>query len=101
MSIFQLGTAYYLGTGVDRATTKGIELIKDAALKGQSAAALFHVDVYSTGDNEHPVDLKQAADWYELGTKNGEPRAEYEFAKALLNGAGVEKNQARAIELFE
>ncbi|WP_310618869.1 tetratricopeptide repeat protein [Flexibacterium corallicola] len=83
---FQRG--WYL-TALDRAT-KAVEA-------GQTKSATLIGVLYETGRGV-PQDLKTAAHWYELATKNDDPQAALRLGLLYLSGSGVAQDKKKAAD---
>lgn len=57
-------------------------------------------EIYSQGLGV-PVDVDEAARWFEAAAKGGDRAAQFEFAMLLLAGTGVARDEQRALELLK
>ncbi len=85
-------TGQYVDESADDAFETWLLLAVDGDAEAQFILGLLH----SEGRNV-PVDLKQAAYWYQKAAGQGHTGAQYNLAHLLLNGQGVPKDPAQAL----
>ncbi len=95
---YNIGVMYDEGTGVERDVAKVIEWWSHAADQGHLMAqhnlALLFIERGGDGD------FDEAAFWLKRAAANGFVRSQYSLAKLYATGLGVEKDDARALDLF-
>ncbi|RGB38822.1 hypothetical protein C1646_755227 [Rhizophagus diaphanus] len=100
-SQLQIGNCYFEGIGTEINNTKGIEIIKELAEKGESCCSQNYLgELYELGRDIVNKDLKQAIYWYCKATENECMIAEYNLGKCYENGNGVEKDERKAFEYY-
>ncbi|GBC52664.1 kinase-like domain-containing protein [Rhizophagus irregularis DAOM 181602=DAOM 197198] len=100
-SQLQIGNCYFEGIGTEINKTKGIEIIKELAEKGESCSSQNYLgELYELGRSINK-DLKQASYWYCKATENECTIAEYNLGKCYENGNGVEKDERKAFEYYK
>ncbi|CAB5195302.1 unnamed protein product [Rhizophagus irregularis] len=101
-SQFQIGKCYYKGIGTEINKTKGIEIIKGLAEKGESCCPQNYLgELYELGSDIVNKDLKQAIYWYCKATENDCLIAAYNLGRCYENGNGVEKDERKAFEYYK
>lgn len=82
--------------GFDKDEGKGLELMKQAALKGdrQSAVQVGKIIYQGQGVEANPA---EAFTWYKKAAEQGDPEAQYIVALMYYTGEGVEKNFEQAV----
>jgi localization factor PodJL len=73
--------------------------LRSAAIAGDAAAA-YSVAVRFAEGRGVPVDLEQAAHWYERAASKGLAPAQFRYASLLEKGLGVKKDLAQARRLY-
>ena len=73
--------------------------LREAALSGDAGAA-YEMAVRFAEGRGVPLDLKQAAIWYERAASKGLALAEFRYASMLEKGLGVKKDLGRASRLY-
>ena len=73
--------------------------LRNAAMAGDPAAA-FEIAVRFAEGRGVPVDLEEAARWYERAANRGLAPAQFRYASLLEKGQGVRKNLAQARRLY-
>lgn len=78
----------------------GIELLRQAALQGNSHAQFMLGKTYQQGG---PVkqDIKTAITWFEKSAALGNARAQNDLGVILLEGSAVTRDEAKAARLFQ
>ena len=89
------------GNGVDRNIATGMEWLRKAAAGGNVDAVFFLGQILLTGGLGQTKDVPEAVRLLELLiTKANDQRAMALLAPVYLQGAGVAKNEARAVALY-
>ena len=73
--------------------------LRDAAIAGDAAAA-YAVAVRFAEGRGVPVNLEEAAHWYERAASKGLAPAQFRYASLLEKGLGVKKDLAQARRLY-
>lgn len=87
-----LGMSYLRGVGVPKDEAMGLILEKRAAAQGYTKAQL-DLGLYY-GFLAVPKDDYESAAWLRLASDKGDPEAQYYLGVALINGAGVVRDDA-------
>lgn len=96
-----LGKALLLGTGgVTRDYPRALRLLRQAADKGDAAAAYYLGVMYRSGYGTS-IDAAQAAHWFDRAAQHGIPAAMFMLANAYRDGDGVPRDEAHALALYE
>lgn len=96
-----LGKALLLGTGgVARDYPRALHLLRQAADKGDAAAAYYLGVMYRSGYGTG-IDTVQAAHWFDRAAQHGIPAAMFMLANAYRDGDGVPHDEARALALYQ
>jgi len=96
-----LGKALLLGTGgVARDYPRALHLLRQAADKGDAAAAYYLGVMYRSGYGTG-IDTAQAAHWFDRAAQHGIPAAMFMLANAYRDGDGVPHDEARALALYQ
>jgi localization factor PodJL len=74
--------------------------LADAARKGDGLA-LFEIGARFTEGRGMPIDLKQAASWYQLSADRGFAPAQYRLASMYEKGNGVDRDLAKAKQYYQ
>ncbi|MDY8108008.1 tetratricopeptide repeat protein [Fulvimarina sp. 2208YS6-2-32] len=77
-----------------------MEIAEPLAKLGDPAAQALLGEIYENGLGV-PVDVDQAARWFEAAAESGDPAAQFSFAMLLLSGTGIARDEARALELLK
>jgi TPR repeat protein len=93
-ALFNLAECYETGSGVENSPQTAARLYTQAAQEGFTPAIMSLAKLYR--DRIH--DYAQAAVWFEKGVPD--PEAEEALADLYSAGLGVEKNPAKAYELY-
>lgn len=93
-----LGNCYAEGLGTSKDVAKGIELLKEAALLGNSIAQRRLGNIYQFEVDYR--DEKEAVKWYTMAAANSEWGAQNNLALMYAKGEGVEINFAKAHSLI-
>lgn len=72
-----------------------------SAAKSGDPVALFEVGARYTDGRGVPVDLKQAASWYQLSAEKGFAPAEYRLASMYEKGNGLDRDLGKAKDYYE
>jgi TPR repeat protein len=80
-------------------TTSKINALKERISHGDAVASFSLGCMYQKGDGVK-IDMKEAAKWFSVSTEKGNMLAAITLADIYLNGNGVNKNEAKAIELY-
>ncbi|QHB56186.1 sel1 repeat family protein [Ralstonia solanacearum] len=98
---FALGKALLLGTGgVARDYPRALHLLRQAADRGDAAAAYYLGLMYRSGYGT-ATNTALAAHWFDQAARNDIPAAMFMLANAYRDGAGVPRDEARALALYE
>lgn len=73
--------------------------LRSAAVAGDGAAAYEVAERYAEGRGV-PVDMEEAARWYERAASKGLPPAQFRYASLLEKGRGVKKDLTQARRLY-
>jgi TPR repeat protein len=98
--LFNLGTSYLYGQGVDKNFDKAISLLRQADSKGIPEAAYLLGNIYDTG-NGVPKNLLMAKEYYEKSAQNGNSNAQNNLGSMYIYGRGTDKDSGKAREWFE
>lgn len=97
-SIRLLAMEYYHGNLLEKDWNKALELLSDAAKKGNEYAKKQHLEVSEKLRAKLAVEnIKEV----EGKAEKGDASAAYDLGLAFLHGFGVEKNEAKAFVYFE
>lgn len=80
-------------------TKRRVELIKAAAEAGHARAQFTLGQMYEP-DNDLPADAVASAYWFEKSALQRYPYAQWVHGLNLLNGSGVEENEALALDFI-
>lgn len=94
-----LGYMYFMGQGVAANEAKGIQLLREAAAKGQANASKLLWEAYAAGKLT-PANDGELSRLLEAGVAAGDVRAKEALGVRLMMGQGVPKNAARAREML-
>ncbi len=87
-AIFEEGTRYYSGDGVDKDRVKALELFTEAARLGH-AEAQHNVGIcHKSGRYGKALDILKAAWWFEKAAVQGYTAARHDLGKYYLSGGG-------------
>lgn len=96
-----LGKALLLGTGgVARDYPRALHLLRQAADRGDAAAAYYLGLMYRSGYGT-AANTALAAHWFDGAARHGIPAAMFMLANAYRDGDGVPRDEARALALYE
>lgn len=102
-----LGYLYTKGEFVQKNSAKGIKLLEEAAIKGDSQGAYLLAEAYlhRIDGSEYvvPYDISKAVQYFAIAVENGEDRhrALYYAGPAYFYGEGVPKNMEKARKCLE
>jgi TPR repeat protein len=97
---YNLGVFFEHGIGVSKDQSVSARYLERAAEKGDASAQLNLGLLHKQGIDGRPDYLK-ALYWLQLAAESRNPKAHGAIAEMYINGWGVEKNPAKAIEYFE
>ena len=95
----QYGMAFISGLGVDKDTARGANLVKDAAIRGNSEAMFNLALLYRNGVGV-AKNKSQELVWFKKASDYKVPDADYYIALAYRDGDGVAKSKEKALEYF-
>ncbi len=96
-----LGKALLFGTGgVTRDYPRALHLLRQAADRGDAAAAYYLGLMYRSGYGT-AADTVLAAHWFDHAARHDIPAAMFMLANAYRDGDGVPRDEARALALYE
>ncbi len=91
------GLQYAHGIGVPRNKERGIDLLSNAALHGNAAAASFLAYAYQDGDSGFvAVDTVKSHEWAMAGAKLGDADAMSRACVQFMDGAGTKRDYPEA-----
>lgn len=99
-AMFELCVYYANGIGLAQSAADSFAWMRKAAQAGQPRAMYNMGACCATGRNT-PVDLAAAADWYARASDRGNLQATAMLATMYARGEGVERDEERALELFD
>jgi len=86
------------GTGVDVNEDRARELYLEAAERGSSKAQYVVATMYRFAQYGVEKDIGRAVDWYLKAANQGMPTAQFALGKMLMEGKGVEQDDAAALQ---
>jgi tetratricopeptide (TPR) repeat protein len=95
------GRALFHGTGVERDTAKGLDLLLKAASMGHTYAMNDLGAIFTEGRNGVTADQARAVAFLEAGVQRQDMYSMNLLGRNYLSGAGVEKNEKTALDLFQ
>ena len=105
---YTLGIVYGRGDGVGKDESKAIYWIQKAADQNHAIAQDILGDLYYHGFGGVTKDKKQAEEWYRKAAvglhklaEQGNAEAQYRLANSYFQGAGVDKNEDKGMELMQ
>jgi len=96
----QYGMAYISGLGVVKDETRGAELIREAAERGNSEAMYNLALLYRNGVGVEKSKSQEIA-WFKKASDYKVPDADYYLAIAYRDGVGVTKSKEKALNYFK
>ena len=96
---YVLGMYYINGIGTPKDIAKGIELLKDVALSGDTQSQLDLGNVYYS--NAEFRNYEEAARWFSMAAANSNWEAQLLLASMYARGEGVTQNFAKAHSLIK
>jgi uncharacterized protein len=96
---FELGRAYFAGSGVNENPVEGVKWIRRAAEHGYIPAYNELGVLYRTGSGVEK-DFEEAARWFRKGAKAGDGKARFNLAACYYNGDCAGVNNAVAFAWF-
>lgn len=99
-SAISIGYCYNLGYGVPKNMDKAIEWYTKAAEAGEETSMDNLGTIYYYGNNGVPNNYDKAFYWYSKGAKKGVLRSKYMVGECYEYGRGVDKNTAKAREIY-
>ena len=101
---YHLGICYHYGYGVEKDIKTAYQLYLRSALQGYGKGFDLVGDFYAEGLGVRQ-NYREAIKWYLDATVSSDPDAvsyaEYKMAGCLAHGLGVEKDEEKAVELYE
>ena len=97
---FKLAEALYQGAGIKKNEAKAFEWYQIAADKGHAGAMDSLGIIYYNGVCGIAEDAKTGVQWFTKAVENGSIAAIYSLAVAYEIGEGIEKDEAKALELY-
>lgn len=97
---FQLGRAYYRGSGVEKDPNKALELIRKAADAGHPDAIDSMGFFYANGEIVK-MDENEAVKWFRRGVAAGSARSKLNLGLLLRQGKTVQPSSAESLRLME
>lgn len=97
---FQLGRAYYRGSGVEKDPNKALELIRKAADAGHPDAIDSMGFFYANGEIVK-MDENEAVQWFRRGVTAGSARSKLNLGLLLRQGKTVQPVPVESIKLME
>jgi len=97
---FQLGRAYYRGSGVDKDPKKALELIRTAAEAGD-LDAIDSMGFFYTKGELVKMDEGEAVKWFRRGVKAGSARSKLNLGLMLRQGKTIQVSAAESLNLME
>ncbi len=94
-----LGFMYFMGQGVAQDESRGIQLLREASARGQTAAHRLLWEAYA-GGKVQPADATELSQWLEAGVAAGDVRARESLGVRLMLGQGLPKDPVRARSLL-
>ena len=96
-----LGVLYLLGQGVPRDPDEAAKWLRKAAELGSSGAQATYAQALAKGRfNPRITEPAPVAEWFEQAALQGDRFGIYNYAVCLADGFGIEKDEAKAAELF-
>ncbi|TGR16236.1 tetratricopeptide repeat protein, partial [Mesorhizobium sp. M8A.F.Ca.ET.197.01.1.1] len=89
------------GYGVERDTTKGLDLLLKAAAMGHTYAMNDLAAIFTEGRNGVPVDATRAVAFLKAGVERQDMYSMNLLGRNYLAGTGVEKDPKTALSLFQ
>lgn len=99
-AIYQMGSAFENGFGVERDYLKARELYLEAARQGNADAEFALSVLYAEGLGV-VQDYQQAYEWLQRAARQGQDRAEFNLGVMYANGQGVEKDLREAMKWYQ
>ncbi|RRH97437.1 peptidase C14 caspase catalytic subunit p20 [Mesorhizobium tamadayense] len=95
------GRALFNGYGVERDTTKGLDLLLKAAAMGHTYAMNDLAAIFTEGRNGVPADPARAVAFLKAGVERQDMYSMNLLGRNYLAGTGVEKDPKTALSLFQ
>ncbi|CDX60490.1 Peptidase C14 caspase catalytic subunit p20 [Mesorhizobium plurifarium] len=95
------GRALFNGYGVDRDTSKGLDLLLKAAAMGHTYAMNDLAAIFTEGRNGVPADPARAVAFLKAGVERQDMYSMNLLGRNYLAGMGVEKDPKAALTLFQ
>ncbi|TIU26507.1 MAG: sel1 repeat family protein, partial [Mesorhizobium sp.] len=95
------GRALFNGYGVERDTTKGLDLLLKAAAMGHTYAMNDLAAIFTEGRNGVPADPARAVAFLKAGVERQDMYSMNLLGRNYLTGIGVEKDPKQARSLFQ
>ncbi|MER8482108.1 caspase family protein [Mesorhizobium sp. M1322] len=95
------GRALFHGSGVERDTAKGLDLLLKAAAMGHTYAMNDLGAIFTEGRNGVTADQARAVAFLEAGVERQDMYSMNLLGRNYLSGAGVEKDPKTALALFQ
>ena len=99
-AIRQLATCYLTGLGVIKDASIGLKWLELAHRHGDVDAAYDIAKIYESGLHDTPVDIFEAAKWFEIAALAGHVEAMVEYALCLELGCGVALSEEEALDWY-
>ena len=99
-AIYNLGSCYAVGMGVEKDKKQAFEWYKKAAVKGHAEAQYCLGQYYRKGTCvEKDIDI--AVEWYRKSADYGNVKAQFNLGSCYAEGMGVEKDKKQAFEWYK
>ncbi|CAE7643928.1 esiB [Symbiodinium sp. CCMP2592] len=96
VAMFDLGSMYDAGDGVQKNHSKAVELYEQAARRGD-AASMFNLGLIDGGKQNY----NKAVEWFQEAANRGLVEAMFKLGYMYYRGIGVQKNQSKALALLQ
>jgi len=99
-SSYNVGVMHYRGVGVLQSDTEAMKWLEEAKKNGHSGVQTGKVQTSFGGEYFQKGNSLKALEWFELGAQEGNIDALYNIGVVHLEGAGVSRDETRALEYF-
>lgn len=97
-ALITLAWMYANGTGVDADEARARELYLEAARRGSAKAQYVVATMYRFAQYGVEKDIREAVTWYLKAADQGMATAQFALGKMLMEGKGVERDDAAALQ---
>ena len=97
-ALITLAWMYASGTGVEADEARARELYLEAARRGSAKAQYVVATMYRFAQYGVAKDMQAAIDWYLKAADQGMPTAQFALGKMLMEGKGVLRDDAAALQ---